>query len=99
MPPLTLSKFCFGLGLTTIATKGLLIWAADRLYDLSDPQLGNDPLEVIGPANILITVMALIGLVGAAVAFKKGASGQLLYASVALNSVALLASPMTNAIW
>jgi hypothetical protein len=98
MPPLTLSKFCFGLGLTTIATKGMLIWGAGRLYDLSGPQPGNNPLEVIGPANILISVMALIGLVGAAVAFKKGASGQLLYASVALNSVALLASPMANAI-
>jgi hypothetical protein len=57
------------------------------------------PPEVIGPANILITVMALIGLIGAVVAFKKGASGQLLYASVALNSVALLADPMTNAIY
>jgi len=98
MPPLTLSKFCFGLGLTSIAAKAMLIWAAGRLYDLSDPQLSNHPSEVIGPANNLITVMALIGLVGAAVAFKKGASGQLLYASVALNSVALLAGPMTNAI-
>ncbi len=99
MQPLTLSKFCFGLGLTSITAKGMLIWGAGRLSYLSDSQLGNQPPEVIGPANILITILALVGLVGAAVAFKRGASGQLLYASVALNSVALLASPMTNTIY
>ena len=88
--PNLLLKFCFGLGVTTLAAKGLLIWATGRFYDLSDSLLENLPPEVIGPANILVSVMAVIGLAGAAVAFMRGAHGQLVYASAALNSVALL---------
>ena len=99
MQLISLPKFCFGLGLTTIAAKGMLIWATGRFYDLSDSQPGNHPPEVIDPANILISVMALIGLAVTVVAFKRGSRGHLLYASAALNSVALLASPMTYAIY
>ncbi|MDP6414729.1 MAG: hypothetical protein QGG54_06830 [Gammaproteobacteria bacterium] len=90
--PNFLLKFCFGLGLTTLASKGLLIWATGRFYDLSDSSLENLPPEVIGPANIFVSVLAVIGLAGATVAFTRGARGHLLYASVALNSVALLAT-------
>ncbi len=98
MQPDSLTKFCFGLGLATIAAKGLLIWATDRFYDLSDSPLENQPPEVIDPANILVSVVALIGLACATVAFGKGARGHLLYASAALNSVALFASPVAYAI-
>ena len=99
MQPLSLSKFCFGTGLATIAAKGMLIWAVDRLYDFSASPLESQPSEAIGPANTLVSVVALIGLACAAVAFVRGARGQLLYASVALNSVALLANPMVYAIY
>jgi hypothetical protein len=99
MQPISLPKFCFGLGITTIAAKGILIWATSRFYDLSNSQPGNRLPEVIDPANILISVMALIGLAATLVAFKRGARGQLLYASAALYSVALLANPMTYAIY
>jgi Zn-dependent protease len=98
MQPNSLSKFCFGLGLATITAKGVLIWATGQFYDLSDSPLENHQLEVIGPANILVSVMAIIGLAGTTVAFVKGARGQMLYASTALNTVALLANPMTYAI-
>jgi len=98
MQPNSLSKFCFGLGLAAVTAKGVLIWATGQFYDLSDSPLENRSLEVINPANILISVMAIIGLAGAAVAFVKGARGHLLYASTALNTVALLANPMTYAI-
>ncbi|RLB62708.1 MAG: hypothetical protein DRH08_12055 [Deltaproteobacteria bacterium] len=90
MQPDSLSKYCFGLGLAAITAKGMLIWATGQFYDLSD-----SPIEVIDPANILVSVMAIIGLAGAAVAFVKGARGHFLYASIALNTVALLANPMT----
>jgi hypothetical protein len=90
MQPNFLLKFCFGLGITTLTAKGLLIWATDRFYNLSDSPLESLPQEVIDPANILISVMAVIGLAGATVAFKRGARGHLLYASAAFNSVALL---------
>lgn len=93
MQPDTLTKFCFGLGLATIATRALLSWATDRLFDLSDLEPGQTP-AVIGPANILITVVALAGLVGAVVAFRRGVRGQTLYAAIAFNGVALLANPM-----
>ena len=99
MQPISLSKFCFGLGLTTIAAKGLLIWATDRFFELSESPLENNPPEVIGPANTLIAVLALIGLAGAIFALIRGARGHLLYASVALNSVALLASPIAYALY
>jgi hypothetical protein len=94
----TLSKFCFGLGLATIAAKGLLVWAFGRFYDPSDSPLEKYPTEIIDPAADLVSVVAIIGLIGAAVAFAKGARGNLLYASVALNSVALLVNPMVNVI-
>jgi hypothetical protein len=94
-----LSKICFGLGLTTAATKGLLIWSTKRFYDLSASALESNPAEVIGPANTLISVMALIGLGGAVVAFKRGERGRMLYASTAFNSVALLVNPMAYAIY
>jgi len=94
-----LPKFCFGLGLTTAATKGLLIWSTNRFYNLSASALESNPAEVIGPANMLISVMALIGLGAAAVAFKRGERGRLLYASTAFNSVALLVNPIAYAIY
>jgi len=94
----TLSKFCFGLGLATIAAKGLLVWAFGRFYDSSDLPLEKYPIEIIDPAADLVSVVAIIGLIGAAVAFAKGARGNLLYASVAFNSVALLVNPMVNVI-
>ena len=99
MQPNSLSKFCFGLGLATIAAKGLLIWATSRFYEFSTLPPESNPMEVIAPANILVSVMALIGIAGALVAFLRGARGHLLYASAALNSVALLANPMTYAIY
>jgi hypothetical protein len=99
MQPNFLSKFSFGLGLATVAAKGLLIWSIDRSYDFSDAPLENQTPEVIDPANNLVSVMALIGLAGAIVAFIKGARGQLLYASIALNSVALLSNPMVYVIY
>ena len=99
MQPNFLSKFSFGLGLTTVAAKGLLIWSIDRSYDFSDSPLENQTPEVIDPANNLVSVMALIGLAGAIVAFIKGARGQLLYASIALNSVVLLTNPVAYAIF
>jgi|TARA_B100000315_G_C14411956_1_gene511398 hypothetical protein len=92
MQPTFLLKFCFGLGLTTLAAKGLIIWATSRFYDVSGSSLEDLPLEAIDPSNILISGMAVIGLTGTAVAFKRGARGQLLYAAAALNSVALLAN-------
>ncbi len=98
MQPDSLSKYCFGLGLATITAKGMLIWATGQFFNLSDSPLQNRQLEVIDPANILISVMAIIGLAGTAVAFVKGARGQMLYASTVLNAVALLANPMTYAI-
>ncbi len=94
----TLSKFCFGLGLATIAAKGLLVWAFGRFYGSSDSLLEKYPTEIIDPAADLVSVVAIIGLIGAALAFAKGARGNLLYASVALNSVALLVNPMVNVI-
>ena len=94
-----LLKFSFGLGLTTMAAKGLLIWSIDRSYDFSDSPLENQTPEVIDPANNLVSVMALIGLAGAIVAFIKGERGHLLYASIALNSVVLLSNPMVYAIY
>jgi uncharacterized iron-regulated membrane protein len=94
MQPNTLAKFCFGLGLATIAAKGLLIWSISRFFESSNSALGNNPTEIIDPAANLVSIIAIIGLVCAAVAFAKGARGNLLYASVALNSVALLANPM-----
>ena len=97
MQPDSLSKFCFGLGLAAITAKGVLIWATGQFFDLSDTSLQNNQLEVINPTNILISVMAIIGLAGTAVAFVKGARGQMLYASTVLNAVALLANPMTYA--
>jgi hypothetical protein len=99
MQPNSLSKYCFGLSLATVAAKGLLIWAIGHYYDLSDSPLENHAPEVIDPANILVSVVALIGLAGATVAFKRGERGHLLYASAALNSVALLANPMAYAIY
>ncbi|MBT77003.1 MAG: hypothetical protein QGG67_18485 [Gammaproteobacteria bacterium] len=99
MQPTLLSKFCFGLGLTTAAAKGLLIWSANRLYDLTSPSPGNSPAEVIDPANILVSVMAIIGLAAAVVAFRKGERGHLLYASTAFNSIALLVNPTAYAIY
>jgi hypothetical protein len=93
----TLSKFCFGLGLATIAAKGLFVWAFGRFYDSSASPLEKYPTEIIDPAD-LVSVVAIIGLIGAALAFAKGARGNLLYASVALNSVALLVNPMVNVI-
>jgi hypothetical protein len=97
--PSLLPKFCFGLGLATAAAKGLLIWSTNRFYDLLVSSLENNSAEVIGPANILISVMALIGLAGAVVAFKRGERGSLLYASTAFNSVALLVNPTAYAIY
>ena len=99
MQPNFLSKFSFGLGLTTVAAKGLLIWSIDRSYNFSDAPLEKPTAEIIDPANNLVSVMALIGLAGAIVAFVKGERGQLLYASIALNSVALLSNPMVYAIY
>ncbi len=89
----TLTKFCFGLGLATIATRVLLSWATDRFFDFSDSVAGQPP-AVIGPANILITVVALAGLVGAGVALRSGVRGHTVYAAIAFNAVALLANPM-----
>jgi hypothetical protein len=97
MRPDFLLKCCFGLGLTTIGARGLLIWVVENFYDLSDLALEGHPPEVVAPANILISVAALIGLAVAAVAFKRGARGQLLYAAVVLNSVALFANQVVYA--
>jgi len=97
MRPDFLLKCCFGLGLTTIGARGLLIWATARFFDLSDPALEGHPPEVVDPAHILISVMALLGLGIAAVAFSRGARGQLLYGAVVLNSVALFANQVIYA--
>jgi hypothetical protein len=99
MQPNFLSKFSFGLGLTALAAKGLLIWSINRSYDFSDASLEKQTPEVIDPANNLVSVMALIGLAGAIVAFAKGARGHMLYASIVLNSVVLLTNPMVYAIY
>jgi len=96
--PDLLSRLCFGSSLATIAAKGLLVWSVNRVYDLSAvPLQGNSP-EAIGPASILISVMAIAGLSVAAWALIKGARGQLLYASIVFNSVALLVDPITSAL-
>jgi hypothetical protein len=92
----SLSKLCFGSSLATIAAKGLLIWSANRFYDLSAMPQGGLP-DAIGPASILVSGMAIAGLSGAVWAFMRGARGQILYASVAFNGVALLANPINYA--
>jgi len=92
MQPDTLTKFCFGLGLATIAARVLLNWATDRFFEFSDAAAGRPP-DVVWPANMLITVVALAGLVGAIVAFRRGVRGHLLSAAIAFNGVALLANP------
>ena len=94
MQPDLLAKFCFGLGLATAVAKGMLFWAIGRFYDSSGLPLENLPTEIFNPAINLVSVVALVGLVGAAVAYGKGARGQLLYASLVLNGVALLANPI-----
>jgi len=94
-----LSKLCFGSSLATIAAKGLLIWSTNRFYDLSAMSLSGNPPEVTGPASMLVTGMAIAGLLGAVWAFMKGARGQILYASVAFNSVALLANLISDALY
>jgi hypothetical protein len=94
MQPDVLSKFCFGLGLTTAVAKGMLFWSVGRFYESSDVTLGNSPVETFEPAIILVTVVALAGIIGTALAFAKGARGQLVYAAFVLNGVALLANPM-----
>jgi hypothetical protein len=97
MRPDFLLKCCFGLGLATIGARGLLVWVVENFYDLSDSALEGHPPEVVAPANSLISVAALIGLAVAVVAFKRGARGQLLYAAVVLNSVALFANQVVYA--
>ena len=96
-PAAFLLKCCFGLGLVTVGTRGLLIWASTKSYDLSDSALEGHPPAVVDPANMLISVAALLGLAIAAVAIKRGARGQLLYAAVVLNSVALFANQVAYA--
>ena len=95
----TLSKFCFGLGLATLAAKGLLVWSFGRFLDSANAPAEKYPTEIIDPAANLVSVIAVIGLIGAAVAFAKGARGNLLYASVVFNSVALLANPMVYVLY
>jgi hypothetical protein len=98
LQPDLLTRLCFGSSLATLAAKGLLIWSTNRFYDLSAVSLqGNQP-EAIGPASILVSVMAIAGLSGAVWAFIKGARGQMLYASIVFNSVALLANPIASAL-
>ena len=92
MHPDSLTSICFGLGLTTMAARGLLIWSVNNLYDVSAMQSG--PPEAIGPANLLITMMALVGVAGAVWALMKGARSQRLNAAIAFNGVALLANPI-----
>ena len=97
MQPESLAKICFGLGLTTLAARGLLIWSVDNLYDASAMQLQGGPPEAIGPANILISVMALVGLSGAVWTLIRGVRGQMPNAAIAFNGVALLANPVAEA--
>jgi hypothetical protein len=92
------SKFSFGLGLTTLAAKGLLIWFVGGSYELSDVTLADQAAEVVTPANNMISLIAIIGLASAIVIFIKGARGQLIYGAIVLNGVALLTSPMIYAI-
>ncbi len=94
-----LIKFSLGIGIAALAAKGLLIWSMGRIDDLSNTPLESQTPEVIDTANDLVSAVALIGLASAIVAFTKGARGQLLYASIALNSVAFLASPMVYTIF
>jgi hypothetical protein len=94
MEPNRLAKFSFGLGLATIAAKALLIWSFGRFFAASDSLLETNPTEIIGPAVDLVSAAALIGLVVGAFAFAKGARGNLLYASIVFNGVALLANPV-----
>jgi hypothetical protein len=54
MEPNRLAKFCFGLGLATIAAKTLLIWSFGRFFDTSDSLLETNPTEIIGPAVDLV---------------------------------------------
>ncbi len=96
--PDQLSKFSLGLGIAALAAKGLLIWSVGRLSDFSDDPLQNQISEAIDPASNLASVAALIGLVIALVALKKGVRGQLLHASLAFNSVALFANPVVFAV-
>lgn len=93
MPLDTLTRFCLGLGLASMAARLLLNWATDRFFEFSDAAAGQAP-GVVGPANMLITVVALAGLAGAVVAFRRGVRGHALSAAVAFNGVALLANPM-----
>lgn len=93
MQPDTLTKFCCGLGFASMAARLLLNWATDRFFEFSDAAAGPPP-DVVGPANMLITVVAVVGLAGAIVAFRRGVRGHLLSAAIAFNGVALLANPM-----
>ena len=88
-----LTRFCFGLGLSALAARILLSWATDRFFEIADTATGQPP-AAIGPANILITFVAVAGLAGATVALRRGVRGQALYAAIAFNAVALVANPM-----
>ena len=89
-----MSKYCFGLSLATIAAKGLLIWSFSRFYESSDSSMELPQMGIIDPAVTLVSVVAIIGIIATVFAFTKGARGQLLYASLVLNSVALMANPV-----